>query len=311
MSLHKVPLFQQPRGHVQVEQGATEGATVGVNVWNADGTLFVPAVASTSSNPVVSKTLWELVLKIPPNVTALQNATGTGLFVVTASGTGALRTIADSATVGWTNAGGIAGNPSASVNDDSITYAKMQDVSAASKLLGRGDSGSGDPQEITLGSGLSMSGTTLSATGGGTSAWTTVKKTADENRASTTTLTDDSQLTTVLAAGTKYAFRAHMRHETASATMDLKSMFAYSGTLTSVTRRGVIVQASSSSPFYFMAASLNQVAPNVGLGLVDIDYEIELETNTAGTLVYQWSQNTSEASNLTLHAGSYLEYMTV
>lgn len=53
------------------------------------------------------------------------------------------------------------------VDNNAITYAKIQDVSASSKLIGRGDSGSGDPQEITLGSGLSMSGTTLSLTGGG------------------------------------------------------------------------------------------------------------------------------------------------
>jgi hypothetical protein len=55
------------------------------------------------------------------------------------------------------------------VDNNQISYAEMQDVSAGSKLMGRGDSGSGDPQEITLGTNLSMSGTTLNATGESTS----------------------------------------------------------------------------------------------------------------------------------------------
>ena len=50
----------------------------------------------------------------------------------------------------------------ANINGAAVTYAKIQNVSAASKLLGRGSaSGSGDVEEITLGTGLSMSGTTL------------------------------------------------------------------------------------------------------------------------------------------------------
>lgn len=50
-----------------------------------------------------------------------------------------------------------------SVDAAAISYSKIQDV-AASRLLGRGSaSGSGPPQEVSIGSGLAMSGTILAA----------------------------------------------------------------------------------------------------------------------------------------------------
>lgn len=52
------------------------------------------------------------------------------------------------------------------IADDAVTYAKIQNVTS-SRILGRSTAGSGDVEEISIGSGLSLSGGVLSATGGG------------------------------------------------------------------------------------------------------------------------------------------------
>ena len=57
------------------------------------------------------------------------------------------------------------GSAAATIAANAVTYAKMQAVSTTSKLLGS-SSTTTPVQEITVGSGLSLSGTTLTATGG-------------------------------------------------------------------------------------------------------------------------------------------------
>lgn len=92
-----------------------------------------------------------------PNVYARQN----GAWIALGAAGSAVLTDGDYGDVTVSGTG-----TAINIDNDAVTYAKMQNVSAASKLLGRGDSGSGDVQEITLGSGLTMTGTTLSSSGG-------------------------------------------------------------------------------------------------------------------------------------------------
>jgi hypothetical protein len=105
------------------------------------------------------------------------NATATNKFLrQVSSGTPSLEQVAaadmsglaPSATTDTTNANNITSGilPDARIADDSITHAKLVNVSA-DKLVGRGNgAGAGARQEITLGTNLSMTGTTLNAASG-------------------------------------------------------------------------------------------------------------------------------------------------
>jgi hypothetical protein len=71
------------------------------------------------------------------------------------------------------------------VDNGAITYAKLQAVSAGARLIGRGAAGAGTAQEINLGAGLAMAGTTLSVTGTASN-WAERRLIADEAKVNDT-----------------------------------------------------------------------------------------------------------------------------
>ena len=99
-------------------------------------------------------------------------ATQSGTFSGTSSGTNtgdnATNTLYSGLVTNATHTGDVTGSGALTIANDAVTYAKMQNVSAADRLLGRGNGGgAGDVQELTLGTNLSLSGTTLNAAAGG------------------------------------------------------------------------------------------------------------------------------------------------
>ena len=106
---------------VEIVDGATKGATVGVDLFY-NGVLVRwediyngGVTPADPSQPGVSA--WNLIVGIPGNVSALANHSGTGIYVLTGPGASATREIVSSdASVTITNPDGVAGDIDLSVS---------------------------------------------------------------------------------------------------------------------------------------------------------------------------------------------------
>lgn len=144
-----------PRNPVVSSSAPGTGTVTNVSVVTANGVSG--SVANPTTTPAITLSLGAIS---PTSVAASGTVTGSNL---SGTNTGD-QTIALTGDVTGSGTGSFA----ATIANNAVTLAKIQNATANSKLLGSGAAGVGIPYaEITLGTNLAMVGTTLNATAGG------------------------------------------------------------------------------------------------------------------------------------------------
>ena len=145
----------------------------------------------------------------------------------------------------------------------------------------------------------------------GTRLWRPIYKTADETVTTDTVLSNDAALLFSVATSTKYSFRFRVWFDSAIAA-DFK--FGINGPATPTIFRAAYTYidpegldvTNTLSAYETTGIAVVYATTNTG-GYVSINGIIQNGSN-AGSVSFTWAQNTSNAGNTTVLAGSYVEY---
>lgn len=144
--------------------------------------------------------------------------------------------------------------------------------------------------------------------------WNVIVKTADQSRSSTTTLATDNTLSFSMAANTNYIVRIRVFYTT-GASGDFK--YALTGPSSPTKVRIVRKHIDPTNPTTLVTTSESAITGsttlNAGTGTTGgwVEFEISWQNGSnAATFGFQWAQATSNGTNTTVHAGSYLEWTT-
>lgn len=141
-----------------------------------------------------------------------------------------------------------------------------------------------------------------------------IEKTTDETKTSDNTTADDTVLKFSVAANTKYRFVLQVFYYS-GATPDFKYQFTGPASPTVIGyRRETTAHGASTVTNSLLSAYISTDASitvgTSGIGQIRL-WGILHNGANAGTVAFAWAQNTSDASNTTVYAGSFIEYSIV